>query len=117
MSGWAAAKAAARKVVHATFQRAATYAAPGSIDDPVDCTVRWHAKGARMGDLDSAGYAELVATEDRIVFDKTIIAFKPERGGIVTLLDDPGLSFRLEVQAEEDGPVTDIWTVTRACSA
>lgn len=116
---WAETKAAARQSVHEAFKRAALYLAPGSIDDPVECFVRWHAAGARLGHLNgsSDGYAEVVTTRDRIVFDTTTIEFVPSAGGTITLVAteyEPARSFLLDVQEEPDGPVTDAWMVSRA---
>ncbi len=114
MSGWADIKEAARRTVHETFRRAATYADPCSIDDPVDCHVRWHSAGARIGDLGgSMGYAELVAQADTIVFDRdelALLGVTPQRNGIVAVA---GMQFRLDTKSEKDGPVTETWTAAR----
>ncbi len=116
-SAWADIKIAARRVTHQTFGRAATYAAPGSVGDPVALTVRWHAAGARVGDLGSDGYAEMVTTRDRVVFDLEELAtlgVTPERGGVVTITDEaPPLAVELDTQNEPTGPVADVWLVTR----
>lgn len=111
---WADIKAAARRSVHETFRRAATYAGPDTVDGSVECYVRWHPAGATVGALggQSNGYAEVVTTTDRIVFDAEDLDVTPEKGGTVTLAS--GESFVLDVQAEPDGPVTDVWMVTRA---
>lgn len=111
-------KRQARKAVHTAFRRAALYAAPDSVDDPVEVGVRWHAAGARIGALGSDGYAEMVSTSDRIIFDAEELAdlgVTPVRGGVVTVTDeDPQISFRLDVQSETDGPIVQAWTVIRA---
>lgn len=114
---WADIKAYARQTVQATFGREATYAAPGSVADPVAVRVRWHAAGARVGDLSSGGYADIVTTNDRVIFDQAeldALGVTPERGGLVTITDEvPALVLRLDTQAEKDGPIVNSWIVTR----
>lgn len=118
MSAWADTKARARQAVHTAFRRAALYQAPNA-DDPVAVNVRWHPAGARIGELaGTAGLAELVTTSDRIIFDLTELAtlgINPVRGAVVTITDEsPQISLELDTQAERDGPVADVWMVTRA---
>ena len=118
MNTWAEVKAYARRVVHETFARAATYAAPCSIDSPVVVNVRWHPAGARVGDLGSDGYAVMMVAEDRVVFDRDELAtlgIAPERLGQVVITDEtPNLVLILDSQFEDSGPVAETWKVTRA---
>lgn len=118
MTPWADIKRVTRKAVHTAFRREALYAAPGSEEDPVAVGVRWHAAGARLGGYGSEGYAEIVTETDRIVFDREELAtlgITPERGAVVTITDeDPQISFSLDTRPDRDGPIAEVWLVTRA---
>lgn len=114
---WADIKAAARRSVHDTFRRAAVYAGPDTVDGSVECNVRWHAAGTRVGQIgsSSAGHGEFVVMGDAIIFDRDEMAaagLSPEQGGTVTLAT--GETFVLDTLAEPDGPISDVWAVTRA---
>lgn len=118
MSDWAGIKAEARAAVHAAFAVPASYVGPRSIETVTGLSVRWHAAGAKVGDLaGSAGYAEIVTATDKVIFDKTELARRGlalQRNGRVTLtLAGETLTLRLDVQAESDGPVVEAWQVTR----
>jgi hypothetical protein len=118
MGVWADIKAQARRTVHETFSREATYVGPCSTDDPVALRVRWHPAGSRVGELGSDGYAVMMVTEDRVVFDLEQIAtlgVTPERLAVVTITDEtPQIVLTLDSQFETSGPVADVWRVTRA---
>jgi hypothetical protein len=72
----------ARLAVHSEFGRAADYLAPGETV-PVACTVRFHTRVVRQGDLDREGYAEVYEDVNRIVFLRSEVT--PVRRAVVTL--------------------------------
>ncbi len=118
MSDWADIKAETRKAVHAAFAISASYVGPTSFDVSQNLRVRWHPAGSRIGDLVGAsGYAEIVTAADRVIFDRDELAARaivPARGGLVTLtVAGESVDLRLDTKVEYDGPVTEIWQVTR----
>lgn len=115
MSGIVAIRRDARKAVHAAFATAALYT-DATLDIPVAVTVRWHNKAALYGDVESSGYAEIVARIDRVIFDREVLAalpLVPRRGGTLTLTEIGNQVLTLDTRDPIDGPVTEAWAVTR----
>lgn len=117
---WMSVKALARGTVHKTFRVAATYQ-DNAMEAPVDIYVRYHTKIAQTGDLESGGYAEVIVGIDRIVFNRDELSeiappIKLRHRGVVTLTHPKfnGVHFWLETREPVDGPVDEIWAVTRA---
>lgn len=118
---WMSVKALARGTVHDTFRVPATYQ-DNTLDAPVDISVRYHTKIAQTGDLESAGYAEVLVGVDRIIFNRDELSsalvgspLKLRHKGVVTLTHPKfnGAQFWLETREPIDGPVDEIWNVTR----
>lgn len=80
---WGEIRQEARLAVHSEFGRSASYlpVAPGAV--PVPCTVRYHTRIVRQGDLDREGYAQVVEDINRVIFLRSEVV--GERGGIVTI--------------------------------
>lgn len=118
---WMSVKAQARGIVHKTFRVPATYQ-DNTLDTPVDVYVRYHTKIAQTGDLESAGYAEVLVGVDRIIFNRDELAtalagteLKLRHKGVL-ILKHPNFNnatFWLETREPIDGPVDEIWNVTR----
>jgi hypothetical protein len=109
---FAQARVIARRAVHDTMRVSAQYRAPGQ-STPTDLHVRWHHKMGLSGDVDNAGYAQLMVGVETIVLDKDELAEKgvvPERGATVTLGDGTVLS--LDAKHPGDGPVKVVWSVS-----
>lgn len=118
---WMATKALARQTVHSTFGVSATYQ-DNTLDYPVPITVRYHTKLVQTGDLEGAGYAEIIEGVDRIVFnrDQLLTAnngapVSLEHRGVVTLTTPSlaGVQFWLETRDPVNGPVEEVWNVKR----
>lgn len=110
------AKLALRRTVHATFAASALYSDP-QVAAPVPLTVRWHSATAKpYGDIESDGYAEIIARVDRLVFSRDELAaaaIRLRHGGRVLFPDQGNALFVLDTEDPPDGPVTVAWTVTR----
>lgn len=110
---FAQAKATARRAVHTVFGVSAHYRAD-SVSSFTDIRARLHEATQLYGDLLSQGYAETVEAADRIVVipsDHQGLTFK--RGGEVTFDHRPGITFVLEIKDTSDGPLEEVWQVTR----
>ncbi len=118
-------KRQARQALHGLAGVAVTYTPPGVSPTPVVLTARWHNKTARpVGDLDSGGYAEIIAGIDRLVFNQanldaplqpdgsTAAAVRLKRTGQVRF-DDYDITFSLDVLEPSDGPLNVYWSVVR----
>lgn len=106
----------ARRAIHDTMRVTCDYTATG-IPSGTQLGVRWHNKINRMGDLENQGYAEIVEGIDRMIFDLEELSAKGitlVRNGVVTLPEIMGsISFALDVQEPDTGPIERIWLVTR----
>lgn len=112
MGGHADRKIKTRKAVHAAFSY------PVKVNGTIDVTARWHTKQALIGELDSGGYSEYVASNEQLVFDTDELL-----GGAVELapndvitIDHPayaGIVFTLDTMVEADGPTEQKWRVVR----
>jgi hypothetical protein len=111
---WAATKALIRQTVHDVLQVDATVVvAPG--DAPQAVTVRWHDKINRFGNLENAGWAQVVEGIDRLIFNKPELTSKAivlTSNSVITLLSG-GDKFQLDVKEPPQGPVEEIWVVMR----
>lgn len=108
---FASARKQARRAVHDTMSVTVNYFAPGE-SVPVELRARWHHKMGVSGDIDNAGYAQMMVGVEVLIFDKDELAEKGivlQRTGEVTLADGPVLS--LEVKHPEDGPIKEVWSV------
>jgi hypothetical protein len=114
---WTMLKGTARRIVHDVFAITAIYlsSVPGSVGKAI--RVRWHPQGSRLGgDLQGRGYAEVLLTVDRMIFNMEQLAevgIILKRGDRITLPDYNDLTFLLDVRDEKDGPVTNTWEVMR----
>lgn len=110
------AKLAMRRTVHATFAADALYS-DSQVPAPVPLTVRWHSAEAKpYGDIESAGYAEVISRVDRLVFNRdelTAARVRLRHGGRVLFPDYGNALFVLDTEDRPDGPITVSWTVTR----
>lgn len=118
---WLDVKAQVRGIVDETFRVTATYQ-DQTLSTPLDITVRWHNKIARTGDLEGAGYAEVIEGIERLIFNRDLLATanagQPVRllhKGVVTLSDPRynNAQFYLEEREPIVGPVEEIWQVSR----
>lgn len=109
---FAQARQQARRAVHDTMRVLGQYRAPGQ-STSTDIYVRWHHKMGLSGDVDNAGYAQLMVGVETLVLDKDELVEKgivPERGATVTLGDGTVLS--LDARHPGDGPVKVVWSVS-----
>lgn len=109
---FAEAKYQARRAVHETLGVSALYQ-DSTMSAPEPIRVRWHSKIDRMGDLENAGYAEIIEGLHRVILDAAqarLLAVR--RTGVITI---PVWSARLSLEALEpsDGPFEEIWTVVK----
>lgn len=116
-SAFAAAKALARRTVHDTMSVAATYI-DQALPMAVSLRVRWHNKIVQGGDLENQGYAQVITSYDRVIFDRDELAVFGtiiQRGGKVTITE-PGYDNQLLLIDERDplaGPLTEAWIVSK----
>lgn len=119
-----------RQTTHKVFGVQAFYK-DASLSAPVEIRARWHNKIERFGDLDQAGYAEIIQGIERIIFEAAVARrYNFKRGGIVTFpnlgaglgvalggpLDGEGIAppgFVLQDREPPTGPFQEIWSVTR----
>lgn len=123
---FASAKSLARRVVHKTLAVRAFYQ-DSSLSVPIEIRARWHNQIARFGDDDRQGYAEIIERIDRIVFipeiwvtdpetqisTNTGVAFELRKNGEATFPDYGGITFTLAFREPNDGPLRQVWQVTR----
>jgi hypothetical protein len=110
------AKLAMRRAVHSTFAASALYSDTQTAS-AVPLTVRWHSADAKAyGDIESVGYAEVLARVDRLVFSRdelTSAQIRLRRLGRVVFPDYGNAVFVLDTEDPPDGPITVAWTVSR----
>lgn len=114
---FAALKALTRKVVHSTFGVEALYS-DASINAPIRIRARLHNRISRpFGDVDNAGYAEVIEGIDRIVLipeDDRGFPVTLQRNGVIQLPTMfPGAEFTLDVKEPSTGPLEESWQVSR----
>lgn len=105
---FASAKLALRRTVHDTMAVDAFYE-DDSMNAPEAIRARWHNKIDRFGDLENAGYAEIVQGIDRIVLfpgDTPALTFR--HGGKVRF-PGYGNAFTLEYLEPPTGPLQQVW--------
>lgn len=110
---FAAAKTQSRRAVHATLGVDGLYQ-DNSMSAPTPVRVRWHTKIDRFGDLESAGYAEVIEGIHRVIFSEADArAVGVSQGGVVTIpsMDDARLS--LEALEPSDGPFLETWVAVK----
>lgn len=78
---WATIRAAAKRVVHDTFARDATYTAPTVGATPVAARIRLHTQYLRFGDLDREGYAQVIDDVNQVMVDTGEIV--PAKHGLI----------------------------------
>jgi hypothetical protein len=104
-----------RRAVHDAFAVDATYQ-DASMLYPVQLRVRYHSRVANpFGDLEGAGYAEIIENAERVVFDLEELAAKaitPCKGAKITLVEY-GFCATLNTRDTKTGPVNEAWTITR----
>lgn len=112
---FAAAKAEARRAVHDVLSVDAVYQ-DVTMPEPVPVTVRWHNKIARFGDLEGAGYAEVISGIDRLLFNRELLRASGvtlRQSGVVTIVNPLYDNAKLILSAQDpiEGPVDVIWEV------
>lgn len=110
-------KALTRRVVHQTFGVEAFYT-DASVNAPIRIRARLHNRISRpFGDLDGAGYSEVIEGIDRIVLIPEDVDGYPvalQRGGVLTFPTMlPGVEFILEHREPATGPLEEAWAVSR----
>lgn len=78
---WTTIRAAARRVVHSTFAREATYTSPEAGSTPVAARIRLHTRFLRYGDLDREGYAQVIDDVNQVMVDVGEVV--PARLGVI----------------------------------
>lgn len=118
--GFAEAKAKARRVVHDTMARPASFYADPGVDSWEALTVRFHSKSAVIGDLPGTNlnYAETQDARDRLIFWRAeldgipgVTSRVPPHGALVVFTEDEGY-FVDNVELRDGDTVTA--NVTRA---
>jgi len=109
---FAQARVLARRTVHDTMRVLGSYTPPGG-STATDVYVRWHHKMGLSGDIDNAGYAQMMVGVEVLVFDADELSQKSivlQRAGQVTLQDGTVLS--LDAKHPHDGPIKAVWSVS-----
>jgi hypothetical protein len=116
---FAKSKAKARQAVHKTLAVSATYE-DSVINVPVAIKARWLTKLAQIGDLDNAGYAEVLENIDRVILERAVAREIPvSKLGVIRFTDyadtegGPTPAFILAKRLPTDGPFEEVWEVTR----
>lgn len=112
---FAAAKLLSRRVVHETLGVDGLYQ-DNSMSTPEPIRVRWHSKIDRFGDLESAGYAEVIEGIDRVILSAAQArSLNVSHGGTITIpMADIGpVVLSLAAEEEADGPYLECWTVAK----
>lgn len=101
---WATIRAAAKRTVHDTFARDATYTGPEDGAMPVAARIRLHTKFLRFGDLDREGYAQVIDDVNQVMVNTGELT--PKTHG---LIDFEGVrQYRITEVVKETGEV--YWT-------
>jgi len=96
----------ARLAVHSEFGRPASYLSLTVGAVPVPCTVRYHTRTVRQGDLDREGYAQVVEDINRVIFLRSEVV--GERGGVVTI---KGRDYSLDFLEPSEDALFAAWNV------
>ena len=114
--GIAEIKANARRALHGALSVPATWTS-ALTGETKAVTVRWHNKQALRGELSSDGYAQMLETQDRLVFNMEELAtlqITLSRGDKILM---PPIYENAELQIEEmeeiTGPIEQIWQSVR----
>ncbi len=84
---WERIRASAKRVVHSTFAREATYLAPEAGATPVAARIRLHTKFLRYGDLESDGFAQVIDDVNQVMVDSGEII--PRQHGVIEFASGP----------------------------
>lgn len=111
---FADAKAMTRRVVHDTLGVPA-HVKSTSMSTPVDITARLHEATTMYGDLLDQGYAQTLEAVDRIVLipSDLPVGVVAKQNSEITFEHRPGIIFVLQTKEPSDGPLEEVWTVTR----
>lgn len=106
-----------RQALHAAMASYALFSDATTVT-PQMVTVRWHNRIQRFTEGDTPENAEVIFNIDRLIFNKTELAnAEPRigltRGAIISFPEYNGIEFRLDTREPTDGPVTEVWLVTR----
>lgn len=103
-----------RGVVHATLGVSASYQ-DSSMSAPVPVRVRWHSKIDRFGDMENAGYAEVVEGIDRVIFEAAQARQLGVRhAGVVIIPQMGNAELTLDAMEPADGPFEEIWSASKS---
>lgn len=110
-------KAKARQAVHATLAVSATYQ-DSTMVTPVPITARWLNRLSKVGDLENQGYGQMLESIDRVVLDVQVArSLGVKKGGTISftsyLSEGSTPEFILALKLPTDGPVNEVWEVTR----
>ncbi len=110
---FAEAKSQTRQVVHDTLAVAAFFKYDSSsVGIPI--TARPHSRLVRQGQVENVG-AEVFEGIEQVVFDRNalaVIGITPERGNVVYFVKY-NFEVSLDLMLPYDGPIEEIWLVTR----
>lgn len=96
----------------------AAFSYPVKVNGVIDVTARWHTKQALVGELDSGGYAEYIASNNHLVFNSdelTAGAVELKPNDVISMSHPAfvGIDFILSERVETDGPLEEKWQVVR----
>ena len=118
-------KRKARQTLHGLASVIVLYTGPEDGAQPVELRARWHnKKSVPVGDLDSQGFADILATVDKLVFNQSNLAAPEQSDGMVAAavtlkrlgtveFAAYGVTFYLEGSEPGDGPENVYWSVVR----
>lgn len=110
---FASLKAQCRQAIHEMFSVDAWYH-DKDLPEKVAIRVRWHSRINRFGNLDDAGWAEMIEGVDRIIFERDEVApLSIRSGGLVYIHSMDEAAFTLKAQEPSDGPFEETWSVAR----
>lgn len=102
-------KLAARRAVHATFQRAARFYPTQDVSgEGVVVSVRVHGEKIETGDLDREGYSHVVDEVETMILLRSEVDANTIRRNTYVKMDDDGVVYRLDLREK----TRDIYTVT-----
>lgn len=111
---FADAKAQARRAVHDTLGVPA-HIKSTSVSTPEPITARLHEATTLYGDLLDQGFAQTLEPVDRIVLIPSDfpMGVTSRQNSEVTFEHRPGIIFVLNIKEPSDGPLEEVWQVTR----